>query len=77
MSPDVVVSGTDSRLIFVNKTSVNRHRNAKFMKVFTRERNPLYGSLEPLALPTSGTYIQPINTAVQSADPNQITKRSS
>jgi len=63
MSPDVAMSGTDFRLSFANKTSVNRHRNAKFVKVFTRERNPLYGSLEHLALPTSGTRIQPINTA--------------
>ena len=40
---DVAVSGTDSRLVFANKTFANRHRNAKFAKVFTRERNPLYG----------------------------------
>jgi len=37
----------------------------------------LHHSLGPLALPTSGTCIhcQAINTAVQLADPNQITNR--
>jgi len=29
---------------FANNTFMNSHRNAKFMKVFTRERNPLYGT---------------------------------
>ena len=27
---------------FANKTLMNRHRNVKSAKVFTRERNPLY-----------------------------------
>ena len=31
------------KLIFAEKTFANRHRNAKFAKVFSRERNPLYG----------------------------------
>ena len=43
MSQDVMASVTDSRLIFVDKTFMNRHRNAKFTKVFTCERNPLCG----------------------------------
>ena len=38
-----MVSENDSRLIFMNKTFVTPQRNPKFTKVFTSERNPLYG----------------------------------
>ena len=41
----VVVPGTESRLILTNKTFANCQRNAKSMKVFIRERNPLYGKV--------------------------------
>ena len=42
MSPDVVVSGTESRFIFVNKTFTNCHINMKFTQVYTHKRNSLY-----------------------------------